>query len=292
MGRNATASDPGTFVFGDRTSDPIESQSFGEARFQVPIISQGRIEGNEFEFDTDFNETRSIRFRDTGSGNYQWEVSYFTNFGSAVVDMAVDTNGYAAINSSAEDKVRLLVAGDSSDDTKLFEVRDDGTTKFVVNDGGGTSVGTSDTPPLDGLLVEGDIESNGNKNFVQTVDTDDGQKEVVYTAAESGTAHTEQSGVAQLEDGRAVVELPDHFGMVTSDDDPLIVQVTPHASDPVRPQVTERSTDRIVIEDVAGDNDYEVSYTVRGTRDGYEDKQVVRDPRAEQATSDPAPADD
>jgi hypothetical protein len=45
--------------------------------------------------------------------------------------------------------------------------------------------------------------------------------------------------------------------------------------------VTERSTDRIVIEDPGSPDAYEVSYTVKGTRDGHTDKEVVTDPSRE-----------
>lgn len=129
-------------------------------------------------------------------------------------------------------------------------------------------------------LNGGNLTATGEKNFVQTVDTDAGEKEVVYTATEAGTPHTEVSGVAHLEDGRAEIDLPEHFAWVTDDEEPLTVQVTPHAREPVRPQVTERSTHTVVVEDFAdGTGSYEVSYTVKGTRDGYEDKEVVRAPR-------------
>ncbi len=140
------------------------------------------------------------------------------------------------------------------------------------------------------IRVTGDFDVDGNKNFVEPVETDEGEKEVVYTASEAAEARTEASGVAKVEDGRAVIELPDHFGWVTSDDEPLVVQTTPYADEPVQPQVTERSTDRIVIEDFAGVDEYEVAYTVKGTRVGQEDKQVVREPTA--TGPSPAPADD
>ncbi len=140
------------------------------------------------------------------------------------------------------------------------------------------------------VVVTGDFDVEGNKNFVEPVETDDGEKEVVYTASEAAEPRTEASGVANVEDGRAVIELPDHFGWVTSDDEPLVVQTTPYADEPVQPQVTERSTDRIVIEDFAGVDEYEVAYTVKGTRVGQEDKQVVREPTA--TGPSPAPADD
>jgi hypothetical protein len=144
------------------------------------------------------------------------------------------------------------------------------------------------------VTSSGDVKASGSKDFVETVDTDDGEKEVHYTAMESGTPHTETAGVAELEDGRAEIELPDHFDMVTSDDEPLVVQTTPYASEPVQPQVTKRSTERVVIEDFSeGADDYEVAYTVKGTRDGYEDKEVVREPApAAESTKSPEPADD
>ncbi|MHB9287613.1 hypothetical protein ACKVMT_11320 [Halobacteriales archaeon Cl-PHB] len=160
-----------------------------------------------------------------------------------------------------------------------------------LNLGAGTSGHTVQIDP-DAVSVNGDLDVSGNKNFAQAVETDDGEREVVYTASEAPTARTELSGVAELEDGRAVVDLPDHFGWVTSDDEPLVVQVTPHATEPVRPQVTDRSTDRFVVEEVGdGPQQYEVSYTVRGTRAGQADKQVIRDPAGEHSFSKPATAE-
>ena len=130
-----------------------------------------------------------------------------------------------------------------------------------------------------GLQVDGEIRAS-DKSFVETVDADDGQKEVVYTSLESGTPHTEASGVAELEDGRAVVELPDHFGWVTGDDEPLMVQTTPYSTDSDGLVVVERSLERVVVEDLDGTGEYEFAYTVTGTREGREDKQVVREPSA------------
>jgi len=130
-----------------------------------------------------------------------------------------------------------------------------------------------------GLQVGGEIRAS-DKSFVETVDADDGQKEVVYTSLESGTPHTEASGVAELEDGRAVVELPDHFGWVTGEDEPLMVQTTPYSTDSDGLVVVERSLERVVVEDLDGTGEYEFAYTVTGTREGREDKQVVREPSA------------
>ena len=131
----------------------------------------------------------------------------------------------------------------------------------------------------DDVKIEGDLEVEGTKHFVQAVDTSSGPVNVAYNAVEAGKAHTEANDVAEMEDGRAVVDLPDHFGMVTSDDEPLTVQVTPYAREAVQPQVVERSTDRIVVEDFGdGPDEYSFAYTVKGVRRGFEDEPVVRDP--------------
>ncbi|MCU4719120.1 hypothetical protein [Halapricum hydrolyticum] len=136
--------------------------------------------------------------------------------------------------------------------------------------------------PAGTVRIEADGTINApSKNFVHPVANEDGDKDVVYTATESAVPRTEASGLAELQNGSAVVELPEHFRWVTSDEEPLLVQVTAHSKNEVQPQVTERSTERIVIEDVGSDAvDYEVSYTVRGTRDGHEDKEVIRDASA------------
>ncbi|MFC7225798.1 hypothetical protein N0B31_00145 [Salinirubellus salinus] len=59
------------------------------------------------------------------------------------------------------------------------------------------------------------------------------------------------------------------------------MQVTPHARERALPQVIERSTHRIVVEEFEGETgSYEVSYTVKGTREGFAGEEVVRDPAA------------
>jgi hypothetical protein len=130
----------------------------------------------------------------------------------------------------------------------------------------------------DDAKVDGDLLVSGVKNFVQTVSSDAGPKQVKYTSVEAGEPQTEHSDVVELEDGVAVVELPDHFGMVTSGDERLAVQVTPYCDEPVQPQVTDRSTDRIVVKDFSdGPDEYSFAYTVKGVRQGFEDQQVVSD---------------
>lgn len=149
-----------------------------------------------------------------------------------------------------------------------------------VDSDDGYGLYTPDDAKVDSTLeVEGDLEVQGSKNFVQAVDTPSGSAEVVYSAVEAGKAHTEANDVAEMKNGKATVELPHHFGMVTSDSEPLTVQVTPYASEQVHPQVVDQSTDRIIVEDFGdGPDDYTFAYTIKGVREGFEDEPVVRDP--------------
>jgi hypothetical protein len=155
--------------------------------------------------------------------------------------------------------------------------------------------GTNDVLDVgtDGATVQGDLDVEGNKNFVHSVDTDDGEREVVYTASEAGTPHTEVSGVAELVDGRVGVDLPDHFRWVSAPDEPIVVQITPYGGT-AGTKVVERSLDRIVVEDLDGEGDYDIAYTVKGTREGQATKEVVRDPSpaVDAREAGPTPADD
>jgi hypothetical protein len=126
--------------------------------------------------------------------------------------------------------------------------------------------------------VDGNLQVSGTKEFVQAVDGTTGPMHVSYTAVEAGRARTEVDDVADMEDGHAVIDLPDHFGMVTSEEEDLVVQVTPYAKESVNPQVTHRSTEQIVVEDTGdGPKDYAFAYTVKGVRAGFEDKEVLKD---------------
>jgi len=147
----------------------------------------------------------------------------------------------------------------------------------AVDSPGGYGLYTPDDAKVDGTMeVQGDIQVSGVKNFVQTVATDAGPKQVTYTSVEAGEPRTEHSDVTEMDEGVAVVELPDHFGMVTSDEERLAVQVTPYCEEAVQPQVTDRSTDRIVVKDFGGGPDaYSFAFTVKGVRQGFEDREIV-----------------
>lgn len=151
--------------------------------------------------------------------------------------------------------------------------------KGMVDSSSGYGVYTPDNAKIDGTLeIGGDVQVDGVKNFVQTVKTDKGPKQVKYTSVEAGKPQTETSDVAVMEDGVALIKLPDHFELVTSCKEPLTVQVTPYSEEKVHPQVTDQSTDRIVVKDFGdGPDEYTFAYTVKGIRRGYENQEVLSD---------------
>ena len=200
------------------------------------------------------------------------------------VDSSDGTAIYGQVrNSNTGDSKAIRAYSEAQDgEGVVAEMVGGGTTyaiKGTVNSSSGYGLYTPDDAKVDGTLeILGDIEVSGVKNFVQTVSSDAGPKQVKYTSVEAGEPQTEHSDVVEMENGVAVVELPDHFGMVTSDDERLAVQVTPYCDEPVQPQVTDKSTDRIVVEDFGdGREDYAFSYTVKGIRQGFEDQEVVSD---------------
>lgn len=229
-------------------------------------------------------ETPNHGYNVPGQGTGNWHDPLNENFEAIDLDVEVWT--------SSEDRDQY----DPTEGARLLE-----TDTGIVYEGTGSewapqfAVGRVSEAGVtfdEGVTIEGNLEASGTKHFVQLVDTDAGPREVVYTATEAATPRTETAGVAQLEDGRAVVDLPEHFGWVTSEGEPLLVQTTPYATESAGLAVVERSPRRLVVEDRDGTGDYEFAYTVRGTREGHADGTVVRMPRRASGDRDTVESDD
>lgn len=195
-----------------------------------------------------------------------------------------DGRGVSGANTASSGKTTGTYGAVSSSDNGAAGVRgyaaaDSGTIFGVYGETkspDGYGLYTPNDAKVGSTLYATNLEVTDTKNFVQTVTTEAGPREIVYTSVESPTPRTETSGIATLQDGRAVVELPDHFALVTDPDEDLVVQVTPHSIEAEGPAVVERSPTRLVIEDFEASGDYDVSYTIKGTRDGYADQDIVR----------------
>lgn len=181
--------------------------------------------------------------------------------------------GITIQRTGANDKVYNIVAGSYLE----FHKREQDGSGFVrimsLTPNGNVGIGTSN--PRARLDVHGDLNVSGSKNFVTDHPTDP-TKEIVYTSLEGPEAGTYIRGTAQLVNGEAVIELPEHFDLVTAEGG-LTVQVTPWGECNGL-YVAERSSRRIVVRELQnGRSNVKFDYLVQGVRRGYEHHQVIRE---------------
>lgn len=127
--------------------------------------------------------------------------------------------------------------------------------------------------------IWGSLAVANTKNFIHPHPTDS-TKLIKYVAIEAGEALTLVRGTAKTENGLATITLPEHFALVTSDEAPITVLVTPKKV-PALLYVKEESKERIVVgmkqSDYIEFRDVEFTYQVTGVRDGFEDEEIIVD---------------
>jgi len=121
------------------------------------------------------------------------------------------------------------------------------------------------------IYTDGTIRA-ARKEFVADHPTDP-TKSIVYVSLEGPEDGTYIRGTAQLQNGEAVIELPEHFGLVTNDEG-LTVQLTP-LGEWLQLYVVEKSAKRIVVRE-ANRKSGQFDYLVMGVRKGYEHHQVIQ----------------
>jgi hypothetical protein len=110
-------------------------------------------------------------------------------------------------------------------------------------------------------------------------------KAIWYASLEGPEAAAYDRGTAQLQNGTAVIELPDHFQHVASQQN-LTVHLTPLSAQSQGLAAVEKGTDRIVVRELRnGQGNYKFDWEVKAVRKGFQDYQVVR----EQKRYAPAP---
>jgi len=147
---------------------------------------------------------------------------------------------------------------------------------------GGNLEVAKDVDILGNVTVAANLEVLGAKFFVQQHPTDP-TKEIAYAALEGPEAGTYVRGTARLNDGEAVIALPESFALVTAGEG-LTVQATPlEACNGL--YVAEKTTERIVVRELLdGTSNAQFDYLVQGVRAGYEEYDPIRD--AENAGGD------
>lgn len=140
----------------------------------------------------------------------------------------------------------------------------------ITNLGGGRAI------DADGdVRITGDLNVTGSKNFVE-VHPNDTTKEIVYSVVEGPEAATFIRGEATLTNGSATIEFPEHFTLVTAEED-LTAQLTP-AGNCNGLYVESVDNNQLVVKELnGGTSNVAFYYMVHGVRDGYQNFEVIRD---------------
>lgn len=185
-----------------------------------------------------------------------------TNVGDRRVQVGPGKDGEAVFRvvSSSPSAIRI----DTATDPEVPILAVDAATQRV-------GIGTSS--PTEHLHVVGNLLVTGTKSFAHAHPTDP-TKEITYVALEGGEAGTYIRGTSKLINGKAVIELPKHFSLVTSENS-LTVQLTPRG-EWLQLYVGQLNTKQIVVHEGKGKSG-QFDYLVQGVRQGYEHHQVTRE---------------
>jgi hypothetical protein len=123
------------------------------------------------------------------------------------------------------------------------------------------------------INVFGDLTVSGQKNFVQEYPSNP-TKQIVYVSLEGGEAGTYIRGNGKLEEGKAVIDLPEHFGLVTSEDG-LSIQLTPRGQW-LQLYAAQLTTSQLIVQEAQGKSG-EFDYFIQGLRKGYEHHEVIQE---------------
>jgi len=279
----------------DDTPDAkLEVSADGQTTPDLFMLSSND-DGDGDRFIVKNNGNVGIGYTDPGSGklsvNGRLQVGSNANVSGSLLDIYVKdadssgdtgiyldaptTNSEAGITFSQNWTYRWkMYVPPSSTDLRFHSLPPVGDLVTLTRNGGGR-VGIGTQNPTVKLDVVGDIHKTGTVSFVQPHPTDP-TKEIVYVSLEGPEAGTYIRGTAQLVNGEAVINLPEHFSLVTNDEG-LTVQLTP-VGEWLQLYVVEKGTQRIIVREVNGKNG-QFDYLVQGVRKGYENHQVIQERR-------------
>jgi len=191
--------------------------------------------------------------------------------GSNAMNANLEMSGRAikSVNTLEDGGNNIWVSGEGIDADQDMHLTSDGSIELRADQEGSYGGG-----PFSCNLEKssGDWNCDGAKNWVHDLNS---THEAVYSSQESPQVRAVYEGQVNVDNGKLNVSLPYHFSETVSDERPsLRVQATPHSLATVA--VTERTDEWLVIEADSADT-VEVDYRVTGIREGYEDKDVVRE---------------
>jgi hypothetical protein len=177
-------------------------------------------------------------------------------------------------------RVRLYADGSTKVDLHADPTTDGG--RILLRDSSGAV-----SIALDGQT--GDVTAAGMKSFVVAHPTDS-SKEIFYVALEGPEAGIFTRGTASLDQGAAIIALPEHFAAL-ADPATITVQLTPGSAETSGLAVVGKSAREIQVRELqGGTGDFSFDYLVHASRSDVPPLQVVR-ARASRELSEDAAGD-
>ncbi|MEK6478371.1 hypothetical protein WJR50_12585 [Catalinimonas sp. 4WD22] len=220
------------------------------------ITSQGS--GRFSSYIRIYDETGSISEPDSDKGRFN-----------------IAQDGYAYIFLDGADNHPIVRLGST------YDVFDPDNRQYGVNRGGvyvfnGTS---NDVPPRAGMEVnslgQGRIFADV-KSFVEDHPLDP-SKEIVYACVEGPEAAMYMRGTTKLVNGKATINLPEHYRVLAVESS-MTVLLTPLSASSNGLAVTTKDLKGIIVQELMnGSGSYEFDWEVKCVRKNFEDYQVVRE---------------
>ena len=221
----------------------------------------------------------------TGNGVFGWATSASgINYGVHGISNS-DTIGSAGVNGYSNDGMGVQggsitfrgVYGSSITGNGVYGVSSSSRGVLGYATGSGVNYGVrgfTNSGSGYGVYADGTFAATGAKLFIQP-DPGDPSREIRFVCLEGNESGTYFRGTTRLENGRAYIEVPEEFRVVSEPTD-LTVQVTARGPD-AGLWVESRDLNTIV---VAGNGDVEFDYFVNGIRRGFKDFRIINENRA------------
>ena len=286
---------PDNYIFGNQLRDDISIETSGSIQTESIISSQEGIfaerffvnpEGNgQFSYLVFRNNTHTdnprmyhssidnrIHFSDIDGiriyGEHQVQDKIYAEGGIDVtgnlnIDGQINTTGHLLLNTDASSNIAYVIFRGTgpAGNPRLFHREDHDRIAF-------SGMGE--------VAIDGDLMVTGAKNFIHP-HPHDPSKQIRYTSLEAGESGVYWRGSAVTQNGRAVIELPEHFTLVTHEEN-LTATITPVGSwAPLFVEEVSNTTLVVALDDRFGDPDTEFDFVVYGVRDGFEDYQVLEE---------------
>lgn len=241
-------------------ADSLDGVSLGNIGWQDVSMAKSDVSASNVGLGNVQNEAQVGESGDTMSGtlDMQGNTLFVYNY---IKDEGSNGN-YIKMSDGSTSGGGMIMKSVGSDLSGRVSIWAEEDVRLQADDGGGN---------YECYIAESDGSWNcdGTKNWMHNLN---GTHTAFYTSQESPEVRAVYEDSTTVKNGRMNVSLPSHFEKTVSDSRPgLRVQATPRSLATVA--VTERSDSWIVIE---ASKDVKVDYRVTGIREGYEDKDVVR----------------